>query len=466
MSSGSNNAIPPGPTGHWAFGNRRQFSHNPLSFLQDCARKYGDVVKVADQTYLLAAPATIGTVLGDDGKLYGKADPDPDPGMRRPAFPASVMNSSGAVWQHKRRTLMPAFRAALVRESAMQASAATRSLLHELGDSCATQDMRTLMTGLCAQLGAGFLLGDSENAADLLRMLPMVDAISKQTRRQSLAPTWWPSSGRRRLRRLRADIDMALDRILMQSTQRPPRAASVLALLLAETARDDGDWCRDEAAAILMSALEPMSAALTWTLLLLAQHPHIAQEVAQEASALDGADVASGTSLLDRLPQSRACVKESMRLYPPAWITARIAQRDATLNGFHVPRGTQLLVSAWVVHRDGRHFPDPEIFLPARWLDDSATHSLTRYSYFPFGGGPRSCIGSMLALTQMTIVIATVLHACSLHLAPDARPSPFPALVLRPMDVRIALRPRVIRSVVPSRAHASPVRLASVTPND
>lgn len=121
MSSGSNNAIPPGPTGHWAFGNRRQFSHNPLSFLQDCARKYGDVVKVADQTYLLAAPATIGTVLGDDGKLYGKADPDPDPGMRRPAFPASVMNSSGAVWQHKRRTLMPAFRAALVRESAMQA---------------------------------------------------------------------------------------------------------------------------------------------------------------------------------------------------------------------------------------------------------------------------------------------------------------------------------------------------------
>ncbi|WP_407472417.1 cytochrome P450 [Xanthomonas campestris pv. campestris] len=361
---------------------------------------------------------------------------------------------------------MPAFRAALVRESAMQASAATRSLLHELGDSCATQDMRTLMTGLCAQLGAGFLLGDSANAADLLRMLPMVDAISKQTRRQSLAPTWWPSSGRRRLRRLRADIDMALDRILMQSTQRPPRAASVLALLLAETARDDGDWCRDEAAAILMSALEPMSAALTWTLLLLAQHPHIAQEVAQEASALDGADVASGTSLLDRLPQTRACVKESLRLYPPAWITARIAQRDATLNGFHVPCGTQLLVSSWVVHRDGRYFSDPEIFLPARWLDDTATHSLARYSYFPFGGGSRSCIGSMLALTQMTVVIATILRTCTLHLAPDARPSPFPALVLRPLDVRIALRPRAIRSAAPAQAHAATAFFTPVSPDD
>lgn len=191
---------------------------------------------------------------------------------------------------------------------------------------------------------------------------------------------------------------------------------------------------------MLMSALEPIAAALTWTLLLLAQHPNVARHVAQEADGLDDAD--TGIGLLDRLPQARACLKEAMRLYPPAWMTARIAQRDTSLDGFHVPSGTQLLISPWVVHRDERHFPDPEAFLPARWLDDSATHSLARYSYFPFGGGPRSCIGSMLALTQMTAVIATVLRARSLHLAADAHPTPFPALVLRPLDVRIALRPR------------------------
>ncbi|WP_425613001.1 cytochrome P450 [Xanthomonas hydrangeae] len=464
MTSGSKSAIPPGPTGHWAFGNRGHFSEDPLAFLQDCVRKHGDVVKVAKRTYLLAAPAAISTVLGDDGALYGKVDSDP--GVRRPAFPASVMNSTGAVWQHKRRALQPAFRATLVRDAATHALVATRSLLRERGESCAIQDMRALMTGLCAQLGAGFLLGDPAHAPDLLLMLPMVDAILQQTRRQSMAPLWWPSTNRHRLRRARADLDMALDRILARSMQRPPHVASVLALLLAETAQGDGDWRRDEAAAILMSALEPMSAALTWTLLLLAQHPQIAQEVAQEANALDDADAASGTSLLDWLPQTRACVKESLRLYPPAWITARIAQRDATLNGFHVPCGTQLLVSSWVVHRDGRYFSDPEIFLSARWLDDTATHSLARYSYFPFGGGSRSCIGSMLALTQMTVVIATILRTCTLHLAPDARPSPFPALVLRPLDVRIALRPRTIRSAAPAQAHAATSFFAPVSPDD
>ncbi|MBB5864646.1 cytochrome P450 [Xanthomonas sp. 3058] len=455
MSSGGKSTIPPGPTGHWAFGNRGQFSDDPLAFLQDCARKHGDVVKVAKRTYLLAAPAAIGTVLGDDGTLYGKADPDP--GVRRPAFPASVMNSTGAVWQHKRRTLQPAFSAALVREAAAQALAATRSLLREQDECSATQDMRALMNGLCAQLGAGFLLGDPAHAPDLLRMLPMVDAILQQTRRPSVAPAWWPSANRHRLRRARADLDLALDRILARSAQRPPHAASALALLLAEATHGDGDWCRDEAAAILMSALEPMSAALTWTVLLLAQHPHIAQQVAQEANALDDANGASGTNLLDRLPLARACVKEALRLYPPAWITARIAQRDTTLNGFDVPCGTQLLVSAWVVHRDGRYFPDPEIFLPARWLDDTATRLLARYSYFPFGGGPRSCIGSMLALTQMTVVIATVLRTCNLQLAPDARPSPFPALVLRPLDVRIALQPRPIRAAPAATVCPAPV---------
>lgn len=302
--------------------------------------------------------------------------------------------------------------------------------------------MRTLMTGLCAQLAAGFLLGNLAHAPDLLRMLPMVDEILQQTRHQSLAPTWWPSAHRYRLRRARADLNMALERILARSTQQPPHAASVLALLMADATRGGSDWCRDEAAAMLMSALEPMAAALTWTLLLLAQHPHVAQRVANEAAGLDDADAAAGTGLLDRLPHARACVREAMRLYPPAWMTARIAQRDTILDGFHIPCGTQLLISPWVVHRDERHFHDPEAFLPARWLDDSATHSLARYSYFPFGGGPRSCIGSMLALTQMTAVIATVLRARSLHLAADARPTPFPALVLRPLDVRIALRPR------------------------
>ncbi|WP_193552841.1 MULTISPECIES: cytochrome P450 [Xanthomonas] len=443
--------LPPGPRGHWAFGNRHAFTADPLGFLQASARTYGDVVRIAERTYLLAAPATIAQVLGDDGALYAKTDPDPR--ARRAAFPASVMNSDGTEWRHKRRTLQPAFRASLVRAYAMQASAATQALLRTHDDTDPAQDLRPTMTALCAQLGAGFLLGDATQAPALLRMLPMVDAILQQTRTPSAAPAWWPSVGKRRLTAARGALDVALTQIL--DTSSPAGTDSMLELLRRDDPHGRSDWRRDEAAAMLMSALEPMAAGLTWTLLLLAQHPSLAQAVAEEADAATDLDAASddacGDALIERLPLARACVKEAMRLYPPAWMTARIAQRETTLDGFAVPRGTQLIVSQWVVQRDPRHFAEPERFVPARWLQ-TAAHAPARYTYFPFGGGPRSCIGSMLAQVQMTVVVASLLRLRTLHLAADARPTPFPALVLRPLDVRIALRPRTASVALTSHA--------------
>ncbi|MBB5941538.1 cytochrome P450 [Xanthomonas sp. 3307] len=450
--------LPPGPRGHWAFGNRQAFAADPLEFLQRSAREHGDVVQIAERTYLIAAPAAIATVLGDDGSLYAKSDPDPR--ARRAAFPGSVMNSEGEAWRHKRQALQPAFRAGLVRDYAGQALAATQALLQARNDSAHAQDLRLTMTALCAQLGAGFLLGDTAHAPALLRMLPMVDAILQQTRTPSAAPAWWPSAGKRRLRAARGELDSAMTQILV-SPRSAGTGASVLELLQREDPQGQGDWCRDEAAAMLMSALEPMAAGLTWTLLLLAQHPSIAQAVAEEADALPGLDSASATAcddaLVERLPLARACVKEAMRLYPPAWITARIAQRDTTLEGFAVPRGTQLVISQWVVQRDPRHFAAPERFMPARWLD--AAHAPARYTYFPFGGGPRSCIGSQLALVQMTVVVAGLLRERMLQLAADAQPRPYPALVLRPLDVRIALRPR---TATPPRQ--SPTATAPLAP--
>ncbi|MET0549814.1 MAG: cytochrome P450 [Xanthomonas sp.] len=455
---------PPGPRGHWAFGNRQAFAADPLGFLQCCAREHGDVVRIAERTYLLAAPAAIATVLGDDGTLYAKSDPDPR--ARRAAFPASVMNSEGEAWQHKRRALQPAFRAGLVRDYAGQALAATQALLRASNDNVHAQDLRLTMTALCADLGAGFLLGDTAHAPALLRMLPMVDAILQRTRTPSAAPAWWPSAGKRRLRAARGALDTALTQILA-SPRSPDASASVLELLRRDDPQGQGDWCRDEAAAMLMSALEPMAAGLTWTLSLLAQHPSIARAVAEEADALadiGNASAAAGDdTLVERLPLARACVKEAMRLYPPAWMTARIAQRDTTLDGFAVPRGTQLIVSQWVVQRDPRHYAAPDSFMPARWLD--AAHTPARYTYFPFGGGPRSCIGSQLALVQMTVVVAGLLRERTLHLAADARPRPFPALVLRPLDVRIALQPRTASPPRPSPAATPPLSRSPETPH-
>ena len=132
-----------------------------------------------------------------------------------------------------------------------------------------------------------------------------------------------------------------------------------------------------------------------------------------------------------RLRFAESVVKESMRLYPPAWGIGREALRECDIGGYRVPRGTQVFAFTWVTHRDERFFERPEEFRPERWTDD-LTRRLPKFAYFPFGGGPRVCIGQQLAMTQATLILATVAQRFRLRLAPDADVRPFPALTLRP----------------------------------
>lgn len=441
MHSGSQRRVPPGPRGHWMFGNRVAFGDDPLTFLRACVRDHGTIVKIAAATYVVAAPALIDEILNDAGLRFSKHDPAFD--SRRAAFPASMMNCSGEQWRDQRQWLQPAFRSALVRQHAGQAAAAAQALLQRLRGHDEAVDMRIATHTLCAELGAGFLLGDPALAPQLAELIPMVDAIMYQTRHLSGRPSWWPSLGNWRLRRARRSLDAALNRIIVHPKARPNGGDALLDRLLAHDPQGDSRWCRDELAAMLMSALEPMSAGLSWTLLLLAQHPDIAQAVANEAHAvLPLPDESFDADRLPHLQLARACVKEALRLYPPAWMTARVAQQDTVLGGFDVPANTQLIVSPWITQRDPRHHGDPDRFIPQRWHAAASPHAGKRYCYFPFGAGPRSCIGSALAITQMTVVVATILRAVTLQLAADARPSAFPALVLRPLDVRLHLRAR------------------------
>lgn len=454
MHSGSQRRVPPGPRGHWMLGNRGAFGDDPLTFLRACVRDHGPVVKIAAATYVVAAPALIDEILNDTGLRFSKHDPAFD--RRRVAFPTSMMNCSGEQWRGQRQLLQPAFRSALVHQHASQAAAAAQALVQRLRGHDGAVDMRIATHTLCAELGAGFLLGDPALAPQLAGLIPMLDAIMRQTRHRSGRPSWWPSPGNWRLQRARRRLDAALDRIIAHRKTTPNGGDALLDRLLAHDPQGDSRWCRDELAAMLMSALEPMSAGLSWTLLLLAQHPDIAQAVADEAhAALPSPDEPFNEDRLQHLQLARACVKEALRLYPPAWMTARVAQQDTVLGGFDVPANTQLIVSPWIAQRDPRHHCDPDRFIPQRWNTAAPPHAGKRYCYFPFGAGPRSCIGSALAITQMTVVVATVLRALTLQLAADARPCAFPALVLRPLDVRLHLGAR--------SAHAAARQATSTT---
>jgi len=126
-------------------------------------------------------------------------------------------------------------------------------------------------------------------------------------------------------------------------------------------------------------------------------------------------------------------VKETMRLYPPAWSVAREAARDVEIAGYRIPAGSKVVMSQWIMHRDERYYSNPRTFDPSRWLN-GATQGLPRYAYFPFGGGPRFCIGASFAMMEATLVLATIARRFSFRLLPGHAVKPVPSITLRPQN--------------------------------
>jgi cytochrome P450 len=225
---------------------------------------------------------------------------------------------------------------------------------------------------------------------------------------------------------------------LIEERKRDARGKhDMLSMLLA--ARDtEGDLqgmsdrqVRDEAVTILLAGHETTANALTWAWYLLSQHPEVERRLHAELDAVLGGGLPSVEDV-PRLRYARMVLQESMRLYPPAWILSRQALEDVPLGPYRIPKGSLVVMSQFVVHRDPRWFPDPERFDPERWSPDRGDDGRPRYAYFPFGGGPRTCIGEPFAWMEGVLVIATLAQAWRFRLVPGFPVSPSPKLTLRP----------------------------------
>lgn len=164
-----------------------------------------------------------------------------------------------------------------------------------------------------------------------------------------------------------------------------------------------------------------------------------ARLLAELATALAGR--APALADLARLPYLEAVVKESLRLYPPAWVVGRRATADDEARGLRLPAGAIALTSQWVVHRLARFWPRPDEFVPERWLADGGQR-IEPFSYFPFGGGPRTCIGMPFALQELHLILASVLQRFVPELVPGERLRLQARVTLRPAGaLRMRLRP-------------------------
>ena len=216
--------------------------------------------------------------------------------------------------------------------------------------------------------------------------------------------------------------------------------------MLIEARDEDGSQMsnrqvRDEVMTFLLAGHETTAVALSWACHLLAEHGPAEQQLHEELDRVLGGR-APTLADLPFLKYAEGVIREAMRLYPPAWAVARTVANEFELGGYPIPKGASVVMSQWVMHRDSRFFPAPLKFDPGRWGGEEI-RKLPKFAYFPFGAGPRQCVGASFAMMEAVLVLATIAQRFQLRPAPGHTVEPLPSLTLRPRGgVWVELRKR------------------------
>ncbi|HXE80317.1 MAG TPA: cytochrome P450 [Vicinamibacterales bacterium] len=435
----------PSPPARFPDGHLRAFARDPLLFLTTAAR-LGPVVRLRFATTpacLLSEPGLIEELLVARQRDFVKASPVR---AHRLLFGNGLFTNEGDSWRRQRRLAQPAFhRDRIVAAAAVMTDAAGRML--DAWTDGETREIHGEMTRLTSAIAARALFGADveQEAPDLAASLESVMRLHEERRGLArLVPERIPIPAHIRYRQAVRRLDAIVERFIRRRRASGESRDDLLGLLL-QTRDEDGSGLddrqlRDEVLTLFVGAYDTPALALTWLIYLVATHPHVAAGLESEIEHVLGGATPQPDDVSDLRYVSMA-VDEALRVYPPAWLLAREAVRATSLGGFAIPAGTMVLASPWVLHRDPRFFERPEAFVPERW-SEGFEKRLPKYAYFPFGAGPRVCIGAGFARMQTVLVITMILQRFRLEAASGSA-ALRPAFTLRPRDgVRVRLSAR------------------------
>jgi cytochrome P450 len=429
------------------FPLRRAFGQDGRAIMVHLARHRGPFVRtrLPMHIYFVSEPALIEEILVKQASHFQK---DRVTRMLTGAIGAGLLVSEGDLWRRQRRLMGPAFHQGELRSYGAVMSELTHDAI-SAWQSGETRNVHEDMMALTLNIVAKLLFGANvaADARDIgTTISTLMEDFSSQLGLRALTPfAHLPTPATWRIRRGIRRMDRIIYDIIAARRGAADPGNDLLGLLL--RARDeDGSrmtdqQLRDEALTLFVAGHETTALALTYALTLLAAHPEQQDLLATElGNVLAGRD--ADFSDLDRLKQTEAVLLEAMRLYPPAWSVGREALVDVEIGGYRLPKGSTFFMSQWVMHRDPGLFPDPERFLPERWAGD-AQRRLPRFAYFPFGGGPRICIGNRFAMMEATLILTVLAQRFSFATTPDTRLDLLPTVTLRPRSpVRLQLAAR------------------------
>ncbi|MCX4965899.1 cytochrome P450 [Streptomyces sp. NBC_00654] len=436
----------PGPKGLPLLGSMPQFAKDPLAFFERL-RGYGDMVRWRfgrNRCLFISHPDCIGELLTETERSFDQ----PALGIAfRTVMGNGVVVARGPDWRRKRSLVQPSVRPKQVKSYASTMADSTVELADTWSDGQRV-DIKREMAALTQKIAVRTIFG-VDTPADAESMGRAMDVAQREIGKEfsgigALLPDWVPTPGRARIKKAAAVIDAEVGRVVARhrdgEEERPDLLSRLLTAVDERGARLTDQEIRDETVTLYIGGHETTSSTLVWAWYLLSRNPRARTALAEELDRVLG-DREPGFDDYARLTYAQSVVKETLRLYPTIWLVTGVAKEGARIGGVPVPRGTRVWSSQWSTQRDARWFPGPEEFRPERW-DAEHGDEIAEYAWFPFGGGPRVCLGTRFAMVESVLILAVLARRFELDVDPGTV-GPVPTLTLQPdRDVMATVRAR------------------------
>jgi cytochrome P450 len=443
---------PPGPKGNFLLGNLGSISQDWLGFYAQCAKEYGDVVYlryIHVPICLVMHPRDIEYVLVTNAGNFTKSA---DYRAIARVLGKGLLTSEGKFWQRQRSLIQPGFRRENILSYAAVMTHETRRMLDSWSDGEVRnihEDMMRVTLEIVARCLFGTEVGDA--AARVGKAMKVVtDRFLTDAGQALLFPFDIPDFlGERR--QAIGELKGIINGIIRERRASKKARGDLLDMLFqvrdAEGRPMSDAQLRDEVMTLFLAGHETTAIALSWTCFLLTQNPEMAAKLAEELRAVLGGREPTPEDL-PRLRYTEMVIKEAMRLYPAVWGIGRRAIANCEIGGYRVAAGTNVFIFQWLTQRDARFFPDPEKFDPERWREDPVrSGKIPRFAYFPFGGGPRVCVGASFAMIEATLLLAMIVQRYQFDLLPGHPVEILGSVTLRPKHgIRVTVHSRDARS--------------------
>lgn len=425
-----------------ALSNLGAFQQRPLDFLSQMEAEFGGVVRFHTgllPVYLVTSPVGVNRVLQSNHRNYSKQTFTY--AMARALSGENLLTSEGTEWVRRRRTVQPLFHRRVLDGFGQVIIAAAQTRAEKWLSRGRPIDLVEEMMGLTLEVAGQtlFSVDLSTTTAEVRAALnTSAEAILGQFQ-SPLAALWtlvgFPSPRSQALRQANDYLDGLLYTLMAERRDCEEMPVDMLSLLLQAVDEETGKpltdrEIRDEIGVFLTAGHETTALGLTWTWLSLAQNPDTESRLHRELKEVLGGRTPT-VSDLPRLTYTQAVFEEALRLYPPVWGFSRRAVDDDTIDGYRIPAGARVMLSPYVTQRSRRYWSEPLLFRPERFLSDGE-HPPQIEGYFPFGLGPRRCIGHRFALMEGVLVLATIAQRVRLRRVDESPVEPSALATLHP----------------------------------